>query len=149
MIGDDEEEWDRLIRVSSGVPYVLLVAGCALVWTFNGLLTAIARKRINERSRKIKDSEKDEDEGKALAQTFTAMHPMIKAHGLDSYNIMKNKKYRPLIQALDSAAAKIKELAMEGPEDQASEAGLRNDTLEKEEPVVGKESKYDDDPLFD
>ena len=38
------------------------------------------------------------------------MHDMIKAHGLDTYDILKNEKYYPLILALDSAAEKVSKM---------------------------------------
>ena len=115
---EDESEWDRLGRGSSGVPYVLLFLVCWLVIFFNITITAVVKKKIQERSRKINV---EEDTGEKLQKSFTAMHPSIKAHGLDSYDILKNRKYRSLILALDSAAAKIQKMSGEQELDRSRE----------------------------
>ena len=107
VVGEDQEEWDRLFRPSSGIPYILLFIVCFLVIFFNLTLTAIIKKKIKDRSRNVHE---DEDTATKIQKSFTAMHASIKAHGLDTYNILKNHKYRPLIAALDSAADKVAKL---------------------------------------
>ena len=43
VVADEEEEWDRLTRPSSGIPYVLLFILCFLVVFFNYTLTAVVQ----------------------------------------------------------------------------------------------------------
>jgi len=117
VVGEDQEEWDRLFRPSSGIPYILLFIVCFLVIFFNLTLTAIIKKKIKDRSRNVHE---DEDTATKIQKSFTAMHASIKAHGLDTYNILKNHKYRPLIAALDSAADKVAKLKSQE-QDQASD----------------------------
>jgi hypothetical protein len=102
VVGVREEPYDRLIRLSSGLPYLLLFILCLGIYLFNFALTEVFEKLRKQRNRKISAA----DEAQA---NFKDMEMEIREHGLASYSIMKNKKYRPLILALNSAAQRIKE----------------------------------------
>ena len=88
VVGDDEHEWDRLTRLSSGVPYILLFILCVLIMFFNVLITAFIKSKLKKRSRRLQHAE---DENAKEDRSFTTMKPKIKAHGLYSYKIEKNK----------------------------------------------------------
>jgi hypothetical protein len=114
VIGETQYSYDRLIRPSSGIPYVLLFLLTGAIYVFNYALTGIFDKMVKNRNRKISAVD-------AQQKNFAEMEHEIREHGLASYSIMANHKYRPLIQALNSAASKIKELRLQQEKDDSTD----------------------------
>jgi hypothetical protein len=53
IVGVREEPYDRLIRFTSGIPYILLFLLCLGIYVFNYALTEVYEKLRKRRNRKI------------------------------------------------------------------------------------------------
>lgn len=108
-IHPETESIEERIKRSSGIAMIGLMGLTVLVNFLNITITKVINRY--RKAKLIKENRNQGDEqGSYIEEIYN-----IRDHGLETYNILKNLTYKPLIEALNSAAKQVKRLKNEDP----------------------------------
>jgi hypothetical protein len=94
---EEETLADRMARETSGIPYLFMIAIVVATIILNFTISKILMKIRNHWVKKVPEAEQSVD----LSDHIET----IKKRGVSSYKMSANPNYRPLIEAINNAAA--------------------------------------------